>query len=66
VRDGETGLLVDATSAEAVADAVRRLLRDRELSHRLGAAGREAVESYFNWERVTQDVFRIAEQYALR
>ncbi len=66
VRDGETGLLVDATSVEAVADAVRRLLRDRELSHRLGAAGREAVESYFNWDRVTQDVFGIAEQYALR
>ena len=66
VRDGETGLLVDATSVEAVAGGVRRLLRDRELSHRLGAAGREAVESYFNWDRVTQDVFRIAEEYALR
>jgi phosphatidylinositol alpha-1,6-mannosyltransferase len=66
VRDGETGLLVDASSVEAVADAVRRLLRDSELSHRLGAAGRQAVESYFNWDRVTHDVFRIAEEYALR
>ena len=65
VRDGETGLLVDSTSVEAVADAVRLLLRDRELSQRLGTAGRRAVESYFNWDRVTQDVFRIAEEYAL-
>jgi phosphatidylinositol alpha-1,6-mannosyltransferase len=66
VRNGETGLLVDPTSADAVADAVRLLLRDADLAHQLGAAGRKAVESYFNWDRVTQDVFRIAEEHASR
>lgn len=66
VRDGETGLLVDATPADAVADAVRLLLRDRDLAQRLGVGGRKAVESFFNWDRVTQDVFGIAEEYALR
>ncbi len=66
VRDGETGLLVDATSSEAVAAAVRLLLRDRDLARRLGEGGRQAVESFFNWDRVTQDVADIAEEYARR
>jgi phosphatidylinositol alpha-1,6-mannosyltransferase len=66
VRDGETGLLVDSMSIDAVAAAVRRLLRDRDLARRFGAAGRKAVESYFNWNRVTQDVARIGQAYAVR
>jgi phosphatidylinositol alpha-1,6-mannosyltransferase len=39
VLDGETGLLVDPTDPRAVADAIARLLLDRELARRLGAAG---------------------------
>jgi phosphatidyl-myo-inositol dimannoside synthase len=66
VRDGETGLLVDATSVPAVAEAVRRLLENPDLARRLGTAGRGAVESFYNWDRVTRDVFQIAEEHALR
>jgi phosphatidylinositol alpha-1,6-mannosyltransferase len=66
VRDGETGLLVDAASTEAVAAAVRLLLRDRDLARRLGEGGRAAVESFFNWDRVARDVVDIAEKYARR
>jgi glycosyltransferase involved in cell wall biosynthesis len=40
VRDGETGLLVDPGSAAEIADALVRLLSDRELAERLGAGGR--------------------------
>jgi phosphatidylinositol alpha-1,6-mannosyltransferase len=64
VRDGETGLLVDAESAGAVADAVRLLLRNRDLARRLGAAGRNAVESFYNWDRVAADVLRIGSEHA--
>lgn len=59
VRDGETGLLVDAEQAEAVAGAVQRLLDDSELARRLGAGGRRAVETYYNWDRVAADLRRI-------
>jgi phosphatidylinositol alpha-1,6-mannosyltransferase len=52
VIDGETGLLVDPTSPEAVAAAIVRLLRDRDLADRLGRAGRErALMS--SWSRMT-------------
>jgi phosphatidylinositol alpha-1,6-mannosyltransferase len=60
VRDGETGLLVNPESAEEVADAVRRLLRDPALAARLGGAGRQAIERYYNWDRVAADLAGIA------
>jgi glycosyltransferase involved in cell wall biosynthesis len=66
VRDGETGLLVDAENPEAVAGAVRLLLRDRDLARRLGAAGRKTVESYYNWDRVAADVIGIGNEHSGR
>jgi len=39
VHDGETGLLVDPDRPEEIADAVVRVLSDRELAERLGAGG---------------------------
>jgi phosphatidylinositol alpha-1,6-mannosyltransferase len=62
VRDGETGLLVDAERPEAVAEALARLLNDAALRARLGAAGRRAVESHYNWDRVTRDLVRIGRE----
>jgi glycosyltransferase involved in cell wall biosynthesis len=47
VLDGETGFLFPAEDAEALAERVRRLLDDSELSSRLGRRGRElAVEQF--------------------
>jgi glycosyltransferase involved in cell wall biosynthesis len=46
VVDGETGLVVPAGDAPALATAIERLLGDPELRGRLGAAAREAVRPY--------------------
>ncbi|HEY6808748.1 MAG TPA: glycosyltransferase family 4 protein [Gemmatimonadales bacterium] len=59
VREGETGLLVDPEQPVAIAAGIHRLLGDPELRARLGAAGRRAVESYFNWDRVARDLIAI-------
>jgi len=53
VSDGETGLLVPPRDAEALRDALERLLADRELRRRLGANGRERVRALCAWPRVT-------------
>lgn len=63
VHDGVTGLLVDAEHPDAVINALRHLLDDPDLRRRLGAAGRAAVESRYNWDRVTADLIRIGEEF---
>jgi phosphatidyl-myo-inositol dimannoside synthase len=52
VRDGETGFVVDPSDISAATGAVGSILRDSTLRSRLGAAGRAAVESHYNWDRV--------------
>jgi glycosyltransferase involved in cell wall biosynthesis len=51
LKDGETALLVPDDDDNAMAEAVRRLLRDPELAGRLSANGRKLAES-FSWEHV--------------
>lgn len=55
VRDGETGFVVDPTDAMAAAGAIGRLLRDIPLHEQMGAAGRAAVQSHYNWDRVAAE-----------
>ena len=50
VRDGENGLIIPPNDPEALAGALERLYRDRDLGVRFGAAGRRRVVENFTWE----------------
>ena len=63
VREGETGILVDPDRPEAVAAGVVQLLQDDDLRGRLGANGRRAAETFYNWERVGRDFTRIDAEF---
>ena len=48
IEDGVTGVLVPPGDPDALAEALRRLLCDPELRHRLGSAGERRVRSEFS------------------
>jgi phosphatidylinositol alpha-1,6-mannosyltransferase len=50
--DGETGLLVDGTRVDVVADAVGGLLADPERARAMGTAGRERVLRAHTWPAI--------------
>ena len=58
--DNETALIVPPKDAEALAVAIGRLLDDRALRDRIGAAGRERVMERFTWKACA---IGTAEQY---
>lgn len=53
VLDGETGYVVPGNSLYPLVDALTTLLNDRELSVRLGRAGRAWVERDWSWGKAT-------------
>ena len=55
VRDGQTGFVVPPGDVPAVAEAIARLLRDATHRAAVGAEGRRAVESHYNWARVARE-----------
>lgn len=64
VRDGDTGLVVDGRSVEAVADAVRGLLRDRARAQAMGAAGAAWIRAEWSWDRMADRLRTILERAA--
>lgn len=59
VRHDENGLLVPARDADALAEALDRLIADRGLRERLGRAGRARVEAEFSQEHVVRETLRL-------
>ena len=56
ILDGETGLLVPPSDAEALSLALGELAGDAFKRKRLGAAGRERVESHFSLQIMTDKI----------
>ncbi len=55
VKDGKTGLLVDAKNEADLAGAISRLLRDESEAKTLGVAGAALVRSAYSMQRMVAD-----------
>jgi glycosyltransferase involved in cell wall biosynthesis len=49
IRHGETGLLTESVSPQAIAAAIKRLAEDRDFLHRLAANARRHAEEDIGW-----------------
>jgi glycosyltransferase involved in cell wall biosynthesis len=59
VSDGETGLVVPPSDAEALARAIERVLQDPDLASRMGRSGREKLETCFSAERMAGETVEV-------
>jgi glycosyltransferase involved in cell wall biosynthesis len=59
VVDGKTGLLVPLRHNERLAHSIKKLLKDKNLSQRMGKAGRRRVEKYFNVEKMVDETEKL-------
>jgi glycosyltransferase involved in cell wall biosynthesis len=66
VVDGETGIFVPLGDVEALRAALERLLVDRELRQRMGAAGRERILELFTWGPMLDRLLEVYELASLR
>ncbi len=59
VRHEDNGLLVPIKDAEALAEAIKRLLQNPAERLRMGARGRERAEKEFNQEIIIQQTLNV-------
>ena len=59
LEQGTTGVLVDCTAPEPIADALQQLLQDPENLQAMGCAGRQRVEDCFSWNSLAEEARRL-------
>lgn len=56
VKDGQTGFVLPAGDAQALAAKVELLLSDPEVAHAMGEAARDWVRARYTWQRLVADI----------
>ncbi len=59
MEDGKTGILAEPGDWKAMAKAVAKILKNKELRERMGKRGRERVEKNFTWKNAAEHVIEI-------
>lgn len=64
VEEAQCGLLVDPHDVDAIAGAIRWILEHPDEAAAMGARGREAVRTRYNWHYETQALLAFYERFA--
>ncbi|HTA81576.1 MAG TPA: glycosyltransferase [Bacteroidia bacterium] len=59
VENGATGLIVPVRSAKVAANAIERIISDKELAKQMGVNGRKRVEEMYNWSVNLEGIIKI-------
>ncbi|MFQ5987571.1 MAG: glycosyltransferase family 4 protein, partial [Dehalococcoidia bacterium] len=62
VKEGETGILVPPKNPHALATAIKRLLEDESMRHRMGVEGRKRMERHFSWREAARQILQVYEE----
>lgn len=54
VKDGKTGVLIPEKDSQRLAEAVKKILTDRNLAKQLGEAGYHHAKDNFGWEKIIE------------
>lgn len=61
LQSGEDVLIAD--SVEELADATIKLLKDKKLQHRLGAAGQKIVRRGYSWDIIAKELDKVYKEF---
>ncbi len=64
VGDGQCAIMVPPADYAAYAEAIQRLLTDRELYRRMGEVGRQRIREKYNWEQESARILALYERLA--
>jgi glycosyltransferase involved in cell wall biosynthesis len=62
IKNNVNGLLVPPNDPEKLADAIRKLLKNKDLREKYGGNGRQMVKTHFSWDSITKELIRIYER----
>jgi len=62
VGNGKSGILVPPQDPNALAKAIKALLEDETLQHRLSSEGRRRVTRHFTWEQTAKQVVDVYDE----
>jgi len=59
IEENDCGLCVNPENPDEIAEAINYLLQHDDIARKMGANGRRAVETVFNWENEEKKLFKI-------
>jgi len=62
VENNVTGFIVKANDIEATANAINKLIHNKELREKFGSVGRVRVKDKFDWQKNVIDMINIYNQ----
>lgn len=62
IEDGYNGFLVKPRDTDKLQEQIIKLLSDDDLRNTMGSNGRKRVETYFDWDKITEEYVEIVEK----